>query len=265
MSHALVGPSLLSTFESNGDEENVLLSDYECNISLFDNEDLIPTTSHTTSYQAFTPDTSSPKENIKARHTSGGQPEQAEANHQKPAAKLERKRRKSWGEELPIPTTNLPPRKRAKTAEEKEQRRIERVLRNRAAAQSSRERKRKEVERLAEERATLSESNTALRDRLLAMEEENKALRRELDHMQQTIKRYEEYMRVAASDIAANAPLISASSYGAPEPTVAEGENLFFFLDNPDPPPVATINPSMLYRLGGPGLAEDVMSAGSWS
>ena len=58
------------------------------------------------------------------------------------------KKRKSWGQVLPVPKTNLPPRKRAKTEDEKEQRRVERVLRNRRAAQSSRERKRMEVEML---------------------------------------------------------------------------------------------------------------------
>jgi len=58
------------------------------------------------------------------------------------------KKRKSWGQQLPEPKTNLPPRKRAKTEDEKEQRRVERVLRNRRAAQSSRERKRLEVEAL---------------------------------------------------------------------------------------------------------------------
>ncbi|KAK4224920.1 hypothetical protein QBC38DRAFT_484349 [Podospora fimiseda] len=58
------------------------------------------------------------------------------------------KKRKSWGQVLPEPKTNLPPRKRAKTEDEKEQRRVERVLRNRRAAQSSRERKRLEVEAL---------------------------------------------------------------------------------------------------------------------
>ncbi|KAK4124740.1 hypothetical protein N657DRAFT_570967 [Parathielavia appendiculata] len=58
------------------------------------------------------------------------------------------KKRKSWGQVLPEPKTNLPPRKRAKTEDEKEQRRVERVLRNRRAAQSSRERKRLEVEGL---------------------------------------------------------------------------------------------------------------------
>lgn len=51
--------------------------------------------------------------------------------------------------ELSIPNTfkaSLPPRKRAKTKEEKEQRRIERILRNRKAAHASREKKRRHVE-----------------------------------------------------------------------------------------------------------------------
>lgn len=53
--------------------------------------------------------------------------------------------------ELPIDTnfkSTLPPRKRAKTKEEKEQRRVERILRNRRAAHASREKKRKHVEYL---------------------------------------------------------------------------------------------------------------------
>ncbi|KAG5936874.1 hypothetical protein E4U53_000134 [Claviceps sorghi] len=64
------------------------------------------------------------------------------------SVKKQAKKRKSWGQVLPEPKTNLPPRKRAKTEDEKEQRRVERVLRNRRAAQSSRERKRLEVEAL---------------------------------------------------------------------------------------------------------------------
>ncbi|QPG74751.1 hypothetical protein FOA43_002084 [Brettanomyces nanus] len=42
----------------------------------------------------------------------------------------------------------LPPRKRARTKEEKEQRRIERIIRNRRAAHTSREKKRRHVEQL---------------------------------------------------------------------------------------------------------------------
>ncbi|KAK1252304.1 hypothetical protein MKX08_003491 [Trichoderma sp. CBMAI-0020] len=70
-------------------------------------------------------------------------PAESSSSEKKPA-----KKRKSWGQVLPEPKTNLPPRKRAKTEDEKEQRRVERVLRNRRAAQSSRERKRLEVEAL---------------------------------------------------------------------------------------------------------------------
>ncbi|KAI4238205.1 MAG: hypothetical protein LQ349_001234 [Xanthoria aureola] len=82
------------------------------------------------------------------------------------------KKRKSWGQELPTPKTNLPPRKRAKTEDEKEQRRIERVLRNRQAAQSSRERKRQEVEKLEGEKHSIEEQNDMLKQRVLAAEHE---------------------------------------------------------------------------------------------
>ncbi|KAG7893049.1 hypothetical protein KL936_001223 [Ogataea polymorpha] len=47
-----------------------------------------------------------------------------------------------------LPFGTLPPRKRAKTEEEKEQRRVERILRNRRAAHASREKKRRHVEYL---------------------------------------------------------------------------------------------------------------------
>jgi transcriptional activator HAC1 len=78
------------------------------------------------------------------------------------------KKRKSWGQVLPEPKTNLPPRKRAKTEDEKEQRRVERVLRNRRAAQSSRERKRQEVEAL-EHRCRQLEAALRSRDNTVTM------------------------------------------------------------------------------------------------
>lgn len=56
--------------------------------------------------------------------------------------------------------SSLPPRKRARTQEEKEQRRVERILRNRRAAHASREKKRKHVEYL-ESYVFLLESNLA--------------------------------------------------------------------------------------------------------
>lgn len=69
----------------------------------------------------------------------------------------------------------LPPRKRAKTKEEKEQRRIERILRNRRAAHASREKKRRHVEQL-EQYAKQLESNinafTTTQSKLLAVQKQ---------------------------------------------------------------------------------------------
>ena len=62
--------------------------------------------------------------------------------------------------------------KRAKTEDEKEQRRIERVLRNRQAAQSSRERKRQEVEKLEGEKSFIEQQNESLKERLMTVEHE---------------------------------------------------------------------------------------------
>lgn len=70
--------------------------------------------------------------------------------------------------------------KRAKTEAEKEQRRIERVLRNRAAAQSSRERKRKEVEALEDVKNNLADENQSLRDSNLQLTHDNIQLRDQL-------------------------------------------------------------------------------------
>ncbi|KAL2015540.1 hypothetical protein VTK56DRAFT_5251 [Thermocarpiscus australiensis] len=86
------------------------------------------------------------------------------------------KKRKSWGQVLPQPKTNLPPRKRAKTEDEKEQRRVERVLRNRRAAQSSRERKRLEVE-------NLERRNKELEAALLQAHQTNLALLEEIQKL----------------------------------------------------------------------------------
>ncbi|CAK7567632.1 MAG: transcription factor that binds to CRE motif [Sporothrix epigloea] len=87
------------------------------------------------------------------------------------------KKRKSWGQVLPEPKTNLPPRKRAKTEDEKEQRRVERVLRNRRAAQSSRERKRQEVE-------ALEIRNRELEEQLAKVRRENSMLYEQLTRVQ---------------------------------------------------------------------------------
>ncbi|PWY80504.1 bZIP transcription factor HacA [Aspergillus heteromorphus CBS 117.55] len=98
------------------------------------------------------------------------------------------KKRKSWGQELPVPKTNLPPRKRAKTEDEKEQRRIERVLRNRAAAQTSRERKRLEMEKLENEKIQMEQQNQFLLQRLTQMEAENNRLNQQIAQLSAEVR-----------------------------------------------------------------------------
>ncbi|KAK9459557.1 uncharacterized protein V1516DRAFT_680229 [Lipomyces oligophaga] len=92
-----------------------------------------------------------------------------------------RKRRDNL--ELPLPPGALPPRKRAKTAIEKEQRRVERILRNRQAAQSSREKKRRQLEELEIINDGLRSENKLNRDRLSQMEIENSLLRSKLEQL----------------------------------------------------------------------------------
>ncbi|KAL4868945.1 hypothetical protein BDV12DRAFT_89912 [Aspergillus spectabilis] len=106
-----------------------------------------------------------------------------QAEEKKPA-----KKRKSWGQELPVPKTNLPPRKRAKTDDEKEQRRIERVLRNRAAAQTSRERKRLEMEKLENEKINMEQQNQFLIQRLAQMEAENNRLSQQVAQLSAEVR-----------------------------------------------------------------------------
>jgi len=113
---------------------------------------------------------------------------ETKAEEPKPEAKKPAKKRKSWGQELPIPKTNLPPRKRAKTEDEKEQRRIERVLRNRAAAQTSRERKRLEVEKLEGEKMAIEQQNEFLLHRLAQMEAENNRLSQQVAQLSAEIR-----------------------------------------------------------------------------
>ena len=59
-----------------------------------------------------------------------------------------KKKRKAWGQPIPEFKVVLPPRKRAKTADEKEQRKNERVIRNRKAADKSRQRQKAAVAEL---------------------------------------------------------------------------------------------------------------------
>ncbi|KAG6355481.1 hypothetical protein INS49_003443 [Diaporthe citri] len=107
--------------------------------------------------------------------TPGPEDETADSSDKKPT-----KKRKSWGQVLPEPKTNLPPRKRAKTDDEKEQRRVERVLRNRRAAQSSRERKRQETEALAQKNKDLEAAVLELQRANAMLQQELKKVRPDL-------------------------------------------------------------------------------------
>ncbi|KAL4959197.1 transcription factor HAC1 [Aspergillus stella-maris] len=84
--------------------------------------------------------------------------------------------------------TNACNRKRAKTDDEKEQRRIERVLRNRAAAQTSRERKRLEMEKLENEKVDMEQQNQFLLQRLSQMEAENNRLSQQVAQLSAEIR-----------------------------------------------------------------------------
>lgn len=135
------------------------------------------------------------------------------------------KKRKSWGQVLPEPKTNLPPRKRAKTEDEKEQRRVERVLRNRRAAQSSRERKRQEV---------------------VALEERNKELEEALDQARQANYALMEQLKRQSHDSGVMAPAVPTGStlqHTLSSQLFGQGVDAGS-LDNLVPP--STVNPASL-------------------
>lgn len=134
------------------------------------------------------------------------------------------KKRKSWGQVLPEPKTNLPPRKRAKTDDEKEQRRVERVLRNRRAAQSSRERKRLEVE-------ALEQRNQELEKALLDAQKTNLLMFKQLQEMRQK-----------SGLMTASNPLLDTLR----NDTLALSQELFSSQDGYKAPTEATVNPSSL-------------------
>ncbi|KAG0133375.1 hypothetical protein HOY82DRAFT_482828, partial [Tuber indicum] len=156
-------------------------------------------------------------------------------------------------------------RKRAKTEAEKEQRRIERVLRNRAAAQASRERKLKEVVSLQTETARLSEDNIELKAQILAQESANSVLSRELEAIKQTLKSYEEYLKVEFRGITSNLIIspwdlwILTSYFESPDPSTQEAENLFQFLLSDAAAPDPAIDLGTLEWRGSLGQIESVV------
>ncbi|KIW32310.1 uncharacterized protein PV07_03864 [Cladophialophora immunda] len=85
---------------------------------------------------------------------------------QPPQDQPQKKKRKAWGQPVPEIKQILPPRKRAKTAEEKEQRKNERILRNRRAADKSRQRQKAAVAELEARQIRIEKENAALRELL---------------------------------------------------------------------------------------------------
>lgn len=84
-----------------------------------------------------------------------------------PSSEPPKKKRKAWGQPVPEIVKVLPPRKRAKTEEEKEQRRNERILRNRRAADKSRQRQKAAVAELEVKTGRMEKENASLRNLLL--------------------------------------------------------------------------------------------------
>lgn len=97
---------------------------------------------------------------------------QSDPSSQSKSTTSSKKKRKSWGQVLPKPTTNLPPRKRAKTEEEKAQRLYERVQRNRQAAHNSRMRKQDEMEQAVAENNQLKQDVQHLQDEVQRLKAE---------------------------------------------------------------------------------------------
>ncbi|OBT63776.1 hypothetical protein VE03_06906 [Pseudogymnoascus sp. 23342-1-I1] len=149
------------------------------------------------------------------------------------------KKRKSWGQQLPEPKTNLPPRKRAKTEDEKEQRRVERVLRNRRAAQSSRERKRQEVEALESEKVAIERRNRDLELRLAEAEARNLALEQQLLRLSSPSSPYLSSPSQKAVD-ASSSPQVTFS-----QPLFPSGDSAPFTNQQPQTVNPASLSPSI--------------------
>lgn len=128
---------------------------------------------------------------------------------------------------LPLPPGALPPRKRAKTEDEKEQRRVERILRNRQAAHASREKKRKHVEDLERKCVTLTSENDQLQKQVaeakqsqVQMLEQQYLLMARLQEYQSIVKAVKTSGDLSALDrldetpAITNIPALTASSPG---------------------------------------------------
>lgn len=133
-------------------------------------------------------------------------------------------------------------RKRAKTEDEKEQRRIERVLRNRQAAQSSRERKRQEVEKLEGEKHEIELQNQRLKERLMAVEHEKFLLAQQVNKLTADMYAMTGRSGTAPVSMASGAPSPPLDTdFQTPEPIKQELDDFLLAL----PTPQTSVNPSL--------------------
>ncbi|KAI2632908.1 hypothetical protein GGS21DRAFT_491412 [Xylaria nigripes] len=163
------------------------------------------------------------------------------------------KKRKSWGQVLPEPKTNLPPRKRAKTEDEKEQRRVERVLRNRRAAQSSRERKRQEVEALEQRNAALEAALLEQQKQCMVLMEEVSQLRRNVGVVSRSASPLDAFQ---PSPLTLSQPLFPPSPGASPQPPSGAMED-FILMPEQD----ATVNPASISPGLNPVADSDIKTA----
>ncbi|KAI1825863.1 hypothetical protein F4861DRAFT_500125 [Xylaria intraflava] len=152
------------------------------------------------------------------------------------------KKRKSWGQVLPEPKTNLPPRKRAKTEDEKEQRRVERVLRNRRAAQSSRERKRQEVEALEQRNAALEAALLNQQKQYMVLMEELSQLRRSAGVVSRSASPLDAFQ---PSPLTLSQPLFSQSADGSTQPRSGAMEDFILMPEQDGTVDPASISPGL--------------------
>ncbi|KAI5285652.1 hypothetical protein KEM52_002351, partial [Ascosphaera acerosa] len=160
--------------------------------------------------------------------------------------------------------------KRAKTEDEKEQRRIERVLRNRAAAQTSRERKRLEVEKLESAKKQVETENGLLLQRLAAMEAENRRLAQQIAQLQSQHLHPTPYTAIASPAVTTATttlatpvtlstpplPTLSPALFERDTTATAPALDDITFAPPPKPVPSATAStPSMQPDASAPGSA----------
>ncbi|QUC19027.1 uncharacterized protein UV8b_03268 [Ustilaginoidea virens] len=147
----------------------------------------------------------------------------------KPLPKL----RGSRGQALPTIITQLPPRKQAKTEDEKEQRRIERILRNRRAAQSFRDRKKLEFEAIEKRNMELEKQLRDSQSSKRKLAQELSRLRKQMNQSTDSVRSKTTYQRPTilvshssqADTNSAASDMSDEATAPAPAPALAQRRN----------------------------------------